>query len=120
MSSPITKLQLTSCLFATTVLHAYAKRQTKLHFLCLAVTVLSILNHSTKNKTVRKLDIVFAHLLCLYALFSLAKSPLLCMVIVIMVIWLIEKRSSELLATNLHASIHLIAICGIHYHLHAF
>ena len=59
-------LRFTSCLFATIVLNAYAKgtrtvRMDCYHHLFLAVTVLSVLFHSTHDQRVGIVDRIFAH-----------------------------------------------------------
>lgn len=117
-----TKLQLSSCLFGTVVLHAYHKREEALHFLSLCVTICSILNHSSVSHSfIRRLDMFFAHVLCAYAAFYLALglNPLLLLVVIIVGLWFFEMGFSLSLETaeNVHAAIHVVAVLGLHSYL---
>jgi len=59
-------LPYTSCLFGTVVLHAYHKRYTGTHHAFLALTLSSIMFHTTHCELVRRLDKAIAH--CVFAL----------------------------------------------------
>jgi len=120
MSSTLTRLQFTSSLFSTVVFHAYLKQEAALHFLCLVVTVFSILNHSTKDEFVRRMDMVWAHILCLYATFNLAVmlNPFLILVLIVVAIWVMESYTGDAeKATDLHAALHLVSVAGLHGYL---
>lgn len=55
-------LHLSSCLFATIVVHAYYRQVESYHHMFLALTVTSILFHTTHGKVIRKVDKILAHL----------------------------------------------------------
>lgn len=116
----LTKLQITSTLFGTVVLHAYIKRDFILHFLCLNVTILSVLNHSIENETVHKIDKIFAHILAIYANINLLISLNLFFLssLLVIIIWILEQQTkNKKKAINLHALIHITAIMGMHGYL---
>lgn len=118
----IPKLQFTSTLFSTVVLHAYAKQDANLHFLCLMVTMSSIANHSASNWYIRTIDMIFAHALCGYAAINLAImwDPLVFLVGIVAVIWGLEKYACvpDSVSINLHAVLHIVAVVGLHLYLY--
>jgi hypothetical protein len=121
MINPVTTLQLTSCLFGTVVVHAYAKREALLHLLCLIQTVLSVWNHSSKNATVRSVDMFFARVLFCYGSFQLAytMNPFFVFSLALAVLWVAECRlvECEETATKVHAVLHVVACVGMHGYL---
>lgn len=113
-------LQKTSTLFGTVVLHSYLKRDDILHFLCLNVTILSILNHSIENEKVHKIDKIFAHILGIYANVNLLmkKNIFFLLSFLIIIIWKMEhKTKNQEKIINLHSLMHIIGVIGMHGYL---
>ena len=116
-------LHLTSCLFATIVVHAYHLKVTSYHHLFLAVTVLSILFHATRSPTVGIIDKLTAHFGFLVVLtdtrlaIERGKSWILAFPMWVVVFWfaqsLLPARSMQL-----HALLHLTVVAGMHAYLH--
>jgi hypothetical protein len=116
----LSKLQITSTLFGTVVLHSYIKRDFILHFLCLNVTILSVLNHSIENEIVHKIDKIFAHILAIYANINLLISLNLFFLssLLVIIIWRLEQQTkNKEKAINLHVLIHITAVMGMHGYL---
>jgi len=114
--SSLNKLQLTSTLFGTVVLHSYYKRDDFLHFLSLTITILSILNHSIEHKIIHKIDKIVAHLLAIYATIRLLflMNIFFFSSLLVMLIWKLEQKTKDKeKAINLHALIHITAVMGI-------
>ncbi len=113
-------LQKTSTLFGTVVLHSYLKRDDILHFLCLNVTILSILNHSIENEKVHKIDKIFAHILGIYANVNLLmkKNIFFLLSFLIIIIWKMEhKTKNQEKKIKLHSLMHIIGVIGMHGYL---
>jgi hypothetical protein len=116
-------LHLTSCLFATIVVHAYYVKSTSYHHLFLAVTVLSVLFHTTKEPKIGLLDKLTAHFGFLVVLTDTRlaiekhKAWLLGFPVWVTIFWfsqsLLPARSEQL-----HAMLHLTVVAGMHAYLH--
>jgi len=118
--SSITKLQLSSSLFSSVVLHAFLKQHFILHFLSLFVTVFSILHHSSNNIFIFYIDSFFAHILSFYATYNLyiLSNPCFFLSLFIIFIWIIECYINNIyIANNIHVFIHLLSISGMHIYL---
>jgi len=97
-------LRFTSCLFATIVLNAYAKgtRTVRIdcyHHLFLAVTVLSVLFHSTHDQRVGIVDRIFAHAAFLFVLLVDSRRA-------VETVWPSK-------ADALHAGLHVVTVIGV-------
>jgi hypothetical protein len=55
-------LHLSSCLFATIVVHAYYRQTESYHHMFLALTMSSILFHTTHGEVIRRVDKCLAHI----------------------------------------------------------
>jgi hypothetical protein len=116
-------LKYTSCLFATIVVHAYYARLFTYHHLFLAVTILSILNHATRDPLIRNLDIFAAHLayawIILETPFVLIRGVwgLLCFPLSVGCIWIVEI-TSENFKDELHAALHCVSVAGVHMYMY--
>ena len=55
-------LHLSSCLFATIVVHAYYRRVEGYHHIFLVLTLSSILFHTTHHELARRVDKLIAHI----------------------------------------------------------
>ena len=116
-------LPYTSCLFATIVVHAYHLKITSYHHTFLAVTVLSILFHSTKSPKVQIVDKITAHFGFILVLtdtrlaIEKGKTWILAFPIWVMVFWFAQSflpaRSAQL-----HAMLHLTVVVGMHAYLY--
>ena len=115
-------LHLTSCLFATIVLHAYYLRSTAYHHMFLAVTVLSVLFHTTQSRAIGVLDKVVAHLSFLLVLtdtrFAIQRGKpwLLGFPMWAAVFWFAQSFFPAR-KVQLHALLHLTGVVGMHFYL---
>jgi hypothetical protein len=115
-------LHLTSCLFATIVVHAYHVKNTMYHHVFLAVTVLSILFHCTKSARVGIIDKIIAHFAFLLVLTDTrlavqrGKPWLLAFPMWVAIFWftqsLFPARNMQL-----HVMVHLTGLVGMHAYL---
>lgn len=116
-------LHLTSCLFATIVLHAYHLKNTTYHHLFLAVTVLSVLFHATKSPKIGLIDKLTAHVGFIVVLtdtrlaIEMGKTWILAFPVWVAIFWFAQSflpaRSMQL-----HALLHLTVVAGMHAYLH--
>lgn len=112
-------LVLTSQAFATVVVHAYYKRCDAYHHLFLAVTVLSVLFHSTKGSTARLVDKFVAHAAFLYVLSDVQRAVksrqgwLLIYPFTVIVLWFAQSLFPAR-AERLHTCLHVVAVTGLH------
>jgi hypothetical protein len=112
-------LQITSCLFATVVVHAYWLQCALYHHTFLAVTVFSVWFHSTHNTYVAFADKVLAHVAFLLVLCETPqavlaeKAYLIGFPALVAVIW-----ASEFVYTDrrfeIHVYLHLLSVVGLH------
>jgi hypothetical protein len=111
-------LQLTSCLFATLVLHAYYRRCAAYHHAFLLVTVFSLLFHTTHDRTIAVLDKWTAHLAFCMTLCDVPRAIdiapwLVLFPIAVAALWCMEfvytRRRDEL-----HVGLHLVSVVGVH------
>jgi len=118
-------LRFTSCLFATIVLNTHMQstyrtvRMDGYHHLFLAVTVLSILFHSTHDPRVGILDRIFAHTAFLFVLWTDSKRAiaqgkpwLLLFPLAVACLWLAQAVWPRR-ADALHAGLHLVTVMGV-------
>ena len=116
-------LQVTSCLFATIVFHAYSLHCTVHHHVFLLVTVFSILFHTTHERTIAILDKFTAHLAFLIILLDLplaidtGNAWITLFPVGVLVLWCTEFVYTER-RTELHVCLHLVSIVGVHFFLH--
>jgi hypothetical protein len=116
-------LHLTSCLFATIVVHAYYVKNTTYHHLFLAVTVLSILFHSTKSRSVGLIDKLTCHFGFLVVLTDTRraieqhKTWLLAFPLWVAIFWFSQSLMPAR-STQLHVMLHLTVVVGMHAYLH--
>ena len=115
-------LQLTSCLFSTIVVHAYYLKSTAYHHVFLAVTVLSVLFHTTQSRSIGVLDKLVAHFAYLLVLtdtrlaIQMAKPWLLGFPMWAAVFWFAQSFIPAR-KMQLHALLHLTAVVGMHVYL---
>ena len=115
-------LHLTSCLFATIVVHAYYLQNHIYHHTFLCLTVSSILFHTTHGETIRIIDKLLAHFSFIIILMDTPKALaanaawLLLFPIAATCLWygqsLLPERKHKL-----HFCLHLIAIVGVNVYL---
>jgi hypothetical protein len=116
-------LHFTSCLFATIVVHAYYLKQTSYHHLFLAVTVLSILFHTTKSPRVGIIDKLTAHFGFIVVLtdtrmaIDKGKTWILAFPLWVVVFWFTQSLFPAR-GAQLHALLHLAVVIGMHAYLH--
>ena len=116
-------LHLTSCLFATIVVHAYHLSNTTYHHLFLAVTVLSVLFHTTKSPLIGRVDKLTAHVGFIVVLMDTplaigrGSSWILVFPLCVILLWftqsLVPAKSKQL-----HCMLHLTSVAGMHAYLH--
>jgi hypothetical protein len=117
-------LQLSSCLFATVVVHAYAARNAWVHHGFLALTLTSVLFHTTHEERWRVLDKGLAHLVfALVALDAprvLAGSSwwILAFPLGTLACWGAECLLNEGRGRDrVHLALHLVSLAGMHAYL---
>jgi hypothetical protein len=112
-------LEYTSCLFATVVMHAYERDVHMYQYIFSVITVLSVLNYTTRNPLVRIVDTVCAHLAYLFVIMETSKLVhsdnewLLIFPAAVLVLWVLEDKEDIL-----HAALHVIAVIGLHAYLY--
>lgn len=115
-------LHLSSCLFATVVAHAYYRRVESYHHIFLALTVSSILFHTTHGKYIRLVDKILAHLSYIMVVMDTPKAVaadaqwLLLFPFVSACFWFGQTffpSRRELL----HFGLHLAGVAGMHVYL---
>ena len=121
-------LQITSCLFATVVVHAYYLNLVVYHHLFLVVTVLSLLFHCTHLPFWRVADKCAAHLSFLYifvndspAAFKLGKAWVVLFPLCVCVLWFGQSWLSDMFSIStywIHALLHVMAATGLHLYMH--
>lgn len=115
-------LQITSCLMATVVIHAYALRQAVFHHLFLLLTVTSILFHSTHHHVVAIIDKITAHaaflfiLLDLYTAHQTGKVWIVVFPVIVTILWFGQSiyTIDDPRRSYMHTVLHLVAIAGLH------
>ena len=116
-------LEYTSCLFATVVIHAFYARLFVYHHLFLAVMMLSILNHSTHDPLIGKVDTIIAHLAYIWILmeapFVIAKRAFWIFLFPICVgcLWITELKALSN-QDELHAALHCVSVLGVHAYMY--
>jgi hypothetical protein len=112
-------LALSSCLFATIVLHAYMRRLAWLHHVFLALTVSSVLFHATHGSVVRVLDKGLAHLAFGLVLLDTGRvwregnAWLLVFPATVLGLWALQCAWPER-RRDLHFALHLVSLAGMH------
>lgn len=115
-------LHLTSCLFATIVVHAYYRRAAVYHHAFLLLTVSSILFHLTHGEAIRILDKALAHATFVMVVLDTPKAIaagaqwLLCFPLCASVAWFAQS-ALPLMRDDLHLCLHLVALAGMHTYL---
>jgi hypothetical protein len=114
------RLVLTSCLFASIVVHAFYVQHALYHHVFLGVTVCSVIRYSTDNWWVWKLDTVMAHLaflsVCCDWTTPRQRPWVLAFPLAVAGLWLAETPTN---ADRLHAALHLVTVAGLHCYLYA-
>lgn len=113
---------MSSCLFATIVVHAYSKRLAWTHHIFLALTVSSVLFHTTHDPTVRWLDKALAHLAFLVVLKDaprvwLSRTEWWVLVFPLSTLCLWGAQCfycDENRRKKLHLALHLLSVGGMH------
>ena len=115
-------LHLSSCLFATVVVHAYYCRAEAYHHAFLLLTVSSIMFHVTRGEAIRVVDKCLAHATFLLVLADAPKAAsanalwLISYPLAVACLWGAQSvlpRSRE----HLHLWLHVISVVGMHFYL---
>jgi hypothetical protein len=114
-------LHLTSCLLATVVVHAHYRRVESYHHIFLALTVSSILFHTTHGKYVRIVDKMLAHLSYIMVVMDTPKAVkkaqwLLFFPFVVLCLWFGQSVFKSVMDW-MHLWLHLTAVVGLHAYL---
>ena len=115
-------LCLTSCLFTTVVVQAYIKGLWTYFCVFTALTLSSIIFHTTHDPTSRKLDKCIAHSVFILVITDVPKA------VFSNAIWLLLFPASTLCLwyaqtfysdrrEQLHAALHVVSVCGMHAYL---
>ena len=115
-------LHLSSCLFATIVVHAYYRQVDSYHHAFLALTLSSILFHATHNEIARRVDKFLAHVCYIMVVMDTPKAVeddaqwLLVFPFLAACAWF----GQSLLPghkVKLHLCLHLVSVAGMHVYL---
>jgi hypothetical protein len=115
----VTPLQITSCLFASVVLHAYYLECTVYHHIFLLVTVFSVWFHGTHHPWVAVADKIIAHVAFTVPLFDIPmavrmnRTWLVAFPLGAALLWLSETLFKEH-RDSIHLWLHLTSIVGLH------
>jgi hypothetical protein len=113
-------LHLTSCLFATVVIHAFYAHHELYHHLFLLVTICSIARYLTDNWWLHLLDAVAAHAACLAVLLDVETPKDRPWIVVfpwaVVALWVSEQLLPAY-ANTLHAILHVNTVVGMHVYL---
>ena len=113
-------LEYTSCLFATVVMHAHQRNVFMYQYIFSVITVLSVLNYTTRNLPIRILDKTCAHLAYVFILSETSKLVLsdnewlLIFPASVLGLWVLEDKEDIL-----HTALHVIAVIGLHAYLYS-
>lgn len=120
-------LHLTSCLFATIVVHAHYRQAHSYHHAFLLLTVTSILFHTTRGSFIRRVDTLVAH--AAYVLVSMDTRKvvsaadhtqwILLFPLAVALQWTGQRALSERAAVRMHALLHITTVVGMHVYLAA-
>ena len=115
-------LQISSCLFATIVVHTYYRQMGIYHHIFLALTVTSILFHTTHTEIIRILDKILAHMCFILIVMDTPKAVeaksqwLLIFPFIVLCLWV-----GQSLITNqrvwMHFWLHMTSVVGVHAYL---
>ena len=116
-------LHLSSCLFATVVVRAYALQNAWVHHSFLALTLTSVLFHTTRTNCWRVLDKVLAHLM--FACVALDAPRVLsgkswwvvAFPMGTLAFWYAEGLCEGQTRARLHLALHLVSVMGMHAYL---
>lgn len=116
-------LHLSSCLFATVVVHAYAVRNAWIHHAFLALTLTSVLFHTTHAEHWRVLDKALTHLV--FALVVLDAPRVLAgdsrwvlaFPVGTLACWGAECLCAGEARARVHLALHLVSLAGMHAYL---
>lgn len=116
------RLILTSLLFATVVAHAYAKELWIYFCVFTALTISSILFHTTHDPMSRKIDKFIAHSVFILVIIDAPKALsssagwLLLFPASTLCLWYAQAFYSDM-REQLHAALHIVSVCGMHAYL---
>ena len=122
MDSKMSYLHLSSCLFATIVIHSYYRQVTSYHHMFLVLTMSSILFHTTHGETIRRIDKMLAHITYIMVVMDTPKAIatktqwLLIFPFMVICMWF----GQSLVPTQrdrMHVGLHLAAVVGMHVYL---
>ncbi len=116
-------LHLSSCLFATVVMHAYAIQDAWMHNAFLALTLTSVLFHTTHAECWRVLDKAVTHLV--FGLVMLDTQRVLAgqywwvvaFPVGTLALWAAESLCSGDTRARVHLALHLVSVTGMHAYL---
>jgi hypothetical protein len=115
-------LHLSSCLFATVVVHAYYRQVESYHHIFLALTISSVLFHTTHGETVRKVDKFLAHVSYIMVVMDTPKAVesdaqwLLVFPFLAACAWFGQSLLPDR-KDILHFCLHLVGVLGMHVYL---
>jgi hypothetical protein len=115
-------LQISSCLFATIVLHAYYTQIPLYHHTFLILTLSSILFHTTHCEIIRRIDKILAHFSFIIVLIDSPKALaaqaawLLLFPSAVACLWFGQSFLPDR-KNDLHLCLHLFSIIGVHVYL---
>ena len=116
-------LHLSSCLFATIVLHAYYRQVDSYHHSFLALTVSSILFHTTHEEKIGMVDKLLAHICYIMVVMdtpkAVADAQLLLMFPFLTALAWFAQTFIPSKRDELHVCVHLITVVGMHMYLWA-
>lgn len=118
-------LHLSSCLFATIVVHTYYRQVGSYHHMFLALTETSILFHTTHTEMVRRVDKMLAHLCFILIVMDTKKAVeanaewLLLFPFSVLCLWFGQSliTSGSTGKDWMHFWLHLTSVVGVHAYL---
>jgi hypothetical protein len=115
-------LHLSSCLFSTIVVHAYYLRMESYHHIFLALTMSSVLFHTTHGEIIRRVDKILAHVSYIMVIMDTPKAVesntqwILVFPFLAACAWFSQSLLPDRKDT-LHFCLHLIGVTGMHVYL---
>ncbi len=115
-------LHLSSCLFATVVVHVYYLQAQSYHHIYLLLTVTSILFHTTRGDIIGLTDKIVAHIAYIMVLLDTEKAIaaeaewLLLFPLMAACLWF-GQSCLPALADDMHLGLHLVTVMGMHVYL---
>ena len=108
-------LHLTSCLFATIVMHAFYAQDALYHHIYLVLTLTSLLYHTGHSAIwIRFIDVILAHTAVVVAVIRAPSWLLEVFPMAVICLWIAQNYVSREKADQLHVVLHLVTVVGIH------